>query len=199
MELRHVSVGPMDNNAYLLVDAGVGLLIDAAADPVALLAMIGDTPLSTIVTTHRHHDHLAALADIAHHTGARLVAGAPDAAAIESAAGVTIDDRVWDGDVLRVGAAELAVIGLVGHTPGSIALAHSPAQGPVRLFTGDALFPGGVGKTWAASDFDTLYSDVVGKLFAAFDDGTEVWPGHGRPTTLGAERPRLAEWRARGW
>ena len=199
MDLQHASVGPADNNAYLLVDSGEALLIDAAADPLTLLALIGDTPVTAIVTTHRHADHLGALAALAHHTGARLVAGAPDADAIEAAAGVVIDDRVWTSDRVRVGRVELEVIGLVGHTPGSIALAHSPADGPVRLFTGDSLFPGGVGKTRSPADFDSLYTDVTTRLFDRFDDGTEVWPGHGRPTTLGAERPHLAEWRARGW
>lgn len=199
MELRHAAVGTMDNNAYLLVSDGQGLLVDAAADPLALLALIGDTPVATIVTTHRHHDHVGALAALASHTGARLVAGAPDADAIASAAGVAIDDHVWDGDVLRVGSAELEVIGLVGHTPGSIALAYSPTDGPVQLFTGDSLFPGGVGKTWAASDFDTLLRDVTTKLFDRHADDTIVWPGHGKPTTLGAERPSLTQWRDRGW
>lgn len=98
-----------------------------------------------------------------------------------------------------MGGVGLEVIGLVGHTPGSIALVHAPASGPVQLFTGDSLFPGGVGRTWAASDFDTLLGDVTRLLFDRFDDDTVVWPGHGLPTTLGAERPQLAEWRARGW
>lgn len=199
MEITSLSVGTMDNNAYLLTDSGEGLLIDAAADPAALLGLVGDTRLTTIVTTHRHHDHLGALAHLARHTGATLVAGRPDAAAIEAAAGVRIDRRVWDGDVVQVGAAELEAIGLVGHTPGSIALAHAPAGGPVRLFTGDSLFPGGPGRTRDADAFTSLMGDLVAKVFGRFPDDTVVWPGHGEPTTLGAERPHLAEWWARGW
>ncbi|MDN5571660.1 MAG: MBL fold metallo-hydrolase [Propionibacteriaceae bacterium] len=199
MEISSLSVGSMDNNAYLLTDSGEGLLVDAAADPLALLSLIGDTPIGTIVTTHRHRDHIGALADLAQHTGAELVAGEPDADAIASATGMTIDRRVWDGDTVRVGTAELDVIGLVGHTPGSIALAYSPAGGPAELFTGDSLFPGGVGRTNSPDDFTSLYSDVVGKLFDRFPDNAVVHPGHGDATTLGAERPHLPEWRARGW
>ena len=60
-------------------------------------------------------------------------------------------------------------------------------------------FPGGVGKTWSADDFATLIDDVETKLFDRFDDDTWVYPGHGNDTTLGAERPHLTEWRARGW
>ena len=199
MEITSAVVGTMGNNAYLLVDAGEGLLIDAADDAIALLALIGDTPVRTIVTTHRHPDHIAALAAVASHTGARLVAGEPDADAIAEAAGVTIDDRVWDGDTVRVGGVELEVIGLVGHTPGSIALAYTPAEGPAHLFTGDSLFPGGVGKTHRPDDFMSLLDDVTSKLFDRFADDTVVSPGHGDPTTLGHERPHVAEWRERGW
>lgn len=199
MEITSAVVGPMGNNAYLLTDAGEGLLIDAADEAATLLALVGDTPVTRIVTTHRHRDHVAALAAVASHTGARLVAGEPDADAIAQAAGVTIDDRVWDGDTVRVGNVELEVVGLVGHTPGSIALVYRPADGPAHVFSGDALFPGGVGKTNSPEDFDSLYGDVTAKLFDRLGDDTVVSPGHGDPTTLGHERPHLAEWRERGW
>ena len=199
MEIQSLSVGPMDNNAYLLTQGEEGLLIDAASDILALLSMVGDTPLEAIITTHRHHDHVGALADLAQHSGARLVAGRPDADAIEAATGVTIDDRVWDGDRVHVGAVELEVIGLIGHTPGSICLAYAPAGGPAHLFTGDSLFPGGVGATSGPADFTSLIDDVETKLFDRFADNTVVHPGHGLPTTLGTERLHLAEWRARGW
>ncbi|RXW32396.1 MBL fold metallo-hydrolase [Propioniciclava flava] len=200
MDIVSVLVGPMANNSYLLTDAGEGLLIDAAAEPDTLTALVDGTPVRTLVTTHRHHDHIEALAAMAATTGARLVAGAPDADAIEAATGVTIDERVWDGDTLRVGEASMEVIGLVGHTPGSIALAYIPDDdGPVQLFTGDSLFPGGPGKTTSPADFTSLMDDLEAKVFARFDDDTVVWPGHGAPTTLGAERGHLDEWRARGW
>ena len=199
MEITSTVVGPMANNAYLLTDSGEGLLVDAADDALALLALIGDTPIGTLVTTHRHRDHVQALAAIASHTGARLVAGAPDAAAIESATGVTIDDRVWDGDRVHVGNVGLEVIGLVGHTPGSIALAWTPEHGAAHLFVGDSLFPGGPGKTTTPEDFRSLMTDLEAKIFGRFGDDTVVHPGHGDPTTLGRERASIPQWWARGW
>jgi glyoxylase-like metal-dependent hydrolase (beta-lactamase superfamily II) len=199
VELSKLSVGPMDNNAYLLENGGDAILIDAANDEDRLLALIDNRSLSTIATTHRHGDHIQALADIADATGARLVAGQPDVESIERDAGVSPVVGVWDGDTIALGDTTLEVIGLVGHTPGSITLAYAPTGGPVHLFTGDSLFPGGPGKTWRAADFGSLMDDLEAKIFARFDDDTVVHPGHGDDTTLGAERPRLSEWRARGW
>ena len=97
----------------------------------------------------------SALAQVVAATGAPAYAGTPDAGAITLATGVTCRE-VWTGDTIEVGPVRLEVIGLVGHTPGSITLALTPADGPVRLFTGDSLFPGGLGKTWKPADFDTL-------------------------------------------
>jgi glyoxylase-like metal-dependent hydrolase (beta-lactamase superfamily II) len=112
---------------------------------------------------------------------------------------VTVSGPLEDGDTVRVGDCTLSVIHLVGHTPGSVALLY---QGPDRphLFTGDSLFPGGVGNTFGNADnFRSLVDDVEHKLFARLPDDTWVYPGHGKDTTLGAERPHVAEWRQRGW
>ena len=198
MQVIKRSVGPMDNNAYLLTDGQVSLLIDAANDAAALLELVGDTRLQTIVTTHRHADHIQALVPRVSASGARLVAGAPDVAAIASATGLSLEG-LWDGDTVTVAGETLDVIGLAGHTPGSIALVLRPAEGPVQLFTGDSLFPGGVGRTTSPRDFASLYADVEAKLFGRFGDDAVVRPGHGADTTLGAERPHLAEWLQRGW
>lgn len=67
-------------------------------------------------------------------------------------------------------------------------------------FSGDIGFPGGVGNTLKDPEaFASLIHDVVTKIFGALPDETWVYPGHGNDTTLGAERPHLPEWRARGW
>jgi glyoxylase-like metal-dependent hydrolase (beta-lactamase superfamily II) len=67
------------------------------------------------------------------------------------------------------------------------------------VFTGDSLFPGGVGKTSSPENFTSLLNDVTERLFEPLPDATSVYPGHGHDTTLGAERPHLGEWRERGW
>jgi len=198
LTVTKVSVGPMDNNAYLLVTPSARLLVDAAAEPERLLALSG-TGLATVVTTHRHGDHWQGLSAVSEATGAELVCGRPDVDAIATGAWVEDLVGVWDGDAVRVGEQSLEVVGLVGHTPGSIALAWTAPDGVVHLFTGDSLFPGGPGKTSGPADFASLLDDLEEKVFGRFDDQTVVHPGHGDDTTLGAERPHLAEWRARGW
>lgn len=194
-----ISVGPMDNNAYLIRGRTGSVLIDAANDPDRLLQLIGDQPPEVIVTTHRHQDHWQGLAAVAEATGAQLVCGRPDADAIATGAWVDNVTGVWDGDVVALGEETLEVIGLVGHTPGSITLVYRGAGGVDHLFTGDSLFPGGPGKTRSTEAFTSLMDDLETKIFANFGDAAEVHPGHGDDTTLGAERPQLGAWRERGW
>jgi glyoxylase-like metal-dependent hydrolase (beta-lactamase superfamily II) len=200
LTVTKLAVGPLDNNAYLLrcSRTGEALLIDAAAEAGRLLEMIGDTPVIRIVTTHRHPDHWQALAEVRAATGAVVVAHPEDADEIP----VTIAERVGHGDIVRVGDAEFAVIHLRGHTPGSIALRYDAGgqlAGEPHLFTGDSLFPGGPGRTTSPADFTSLMDDLEERVFAPLPDPTWVYPGHGNDTTLGAERPQIPQWRARGW
>jgi glyoxylase-like metal-dependent hydrolase (beta-lactamase superfamily II) len=200
LTVTKIAVGPMDNNAYLLRCASTGqaLLIDAANEASRLIEMIGDTPVGTIVTTHRHADHWQALPEVEKHTGAELVAHPADADFLP----VPVTRRVEHGEVLTFGDAAVSVIHLRGHTPGSIAICYdagSRLSGGPHVFTGDSLFPGGVGRTDAPTDFASLLTDVIGRLFDPLPDATWVYPGHGNDTTLGAERPHLGEWRERGW
>jgi glyoxylase-like metal-dependent hydrolase (beta-lactamase superfamily II) len=199
LTISKLAVSDMANNAYLLRDSATGeaLLIDAAAEPAALLALIGDAPLRVVVTTHGHWDHHRALTDVVAATGATTVAHPADAPDLP----VSIDRKVEQGDTVTFGEQSLEVVHLRGHTPGSIALVwRGPGDAGVHVFTGDSLFPGGVGNTQKdAARFASLIDDVEERLFGALPDETWVYPGHGKDTTLGVERPHLAEWRARGW
>jgi glyoxylase-like metal-dependent hydrolase (beta-lactamase superfamily II) len=196
LSVTKLAVGPMDNNAYLLrsLRTGEALLIDAAAEPDRLIELIGDTPVVRIVTTHKHADHWQALAEVQAATGAAVAAHPIDADEIP----VTVTEPVEHGDTVRAGDVELTVIHLRGHTPGSIALRYDAAAEP-HLFTGDSLFPGGPGRTTSPADFTSLMNDLEQRVFGQLPDPAWVYPGHGNDTTLGAERPHVAEWRARGW
>ena len=185
----------MSNNAYLLRCRHTGEQV--------LLALIGDAGLTTVVTTHQHWDHHRALAEVVGATGARVVAGAPDADAIAEQTGVAVDRRVLQGDTVPVGECTLEVIALAGHTPGSIALLYDDTGSPgghPHLFSGDSLFPGGVGNTFGDdAAFLQLIDDVEAKVFQRLPDDTWFYPGHGGDSILGAERPQLGDWRSRGW
>jgi len=205
--VRKASVSAMNNNCYLLTCRATGeqLLVDAADDAPRLLALVeegaadGGTGLCLVVTTHQHWDHHRALAEVVSATGATVVAGEPDADAITEQTGVAVDHRVGEGDRVQVGTCSLGVIPIAGHTPGSIALVYD--DGAVHhLFTGDSLFPGGVGNTQGDPErFHQLLGDVSTRIFDALPDETWFYPGHGSDSTLGVERPHLDEWRERGW
>ena len=195
--ISKLAVGPMDNNTYLVrcTATGAQLLIDAAAEVDRILDLIGPDGVVGVVTTHRHKDHWGALADVVAATGAPVFAHDADADAID----VPITHRVNEGDEIVVGNVALGTIHLEGHTPGSLVLTYDDPTGHNHVFTGDCLFPGGVGRTWSPEDFDALYEGVTSKIFDRFDDETWIYPGHGNDTILGNERPQLDEWRARGW
>src|SRR5215213_398783 len=198
LTISKLAVSDMANNAYLLRDtaSGEALLIDAAAEPEALRSLIGDADLRTVVTTHGHWDHHRALPDVVRATGAVTVAHAADAADLP----VPVQRTVGHGDTVTVGAQTLEVIHLRGHTPGSIALVwRGLGDAGVHVFTGDSLFPGGPGRTTNPTDFTSLMDDLEERLFGRLSDDTWFYPGHGNDSTLGAERPHLGEWRARGW
>ncbi|NUT94896.1 MAG: MBL fold metallo-hydrolase [Saccharothrix sp.] len=201
LTITKLSVGPMDNNAYLLVcrSTNEALLIDAAADPTRISDVIGHTlerpRLKTVVTTHRHQDHWGALGAVAGANGSNTVAHFLDAPVLP----IPPDQLVSHGDTVMVGRVPLTVIHLRGHTPGSIALLYQSPSDGAHLFTGDSLFPGGVGRTTSPEDFTSLFTDVKERIFDALPDETWFYPGHGDDSTLGRERPHLDEWRARGW
>ncbi|MDE8587242.1 MBL fold metallo-hydrolase [Arthrobacter sp. NQ4] len=206
LTIRSISVSAMDNNVYLLTakESGAQLLIDAADDLPAIQRLLADgaadtsaTPrLALVATTHQHWDHVRALKGLVEATGARTAAGADDADALP----VPVDVRLRHGDVGNFDGFDVTAVHLRGHTPGSIAFVYQDPDGPAHIFSGDSLFPGGVGNTQKdPGRFTQLLSDVTERLFNAYPDSAVVHPGHGKPTTLGAERPHLEEWRARGW
>jgi len=204
--IRSIAVSEMSNNVYLLTakSSGAQVLIDAADDAPAILSLLEDARHDTdaparvalIVTTHSHWDHVRALAELKESTQAPSAAGEDDIADIA----VPTDVPLLHGDVKSFDDLELEVIHLRGHTPGSVALLYRDPHGPAHLFTGDSLFPGGVGNTGGdAERFASLHNDVATRIFDYLPDDTLMHPGHGEGTTLGAERPSLPEWLQRGW
>jgi glyoxylase-like metal-dependent hydrolase (beta-lactamase superfamily II) len=192
LTVTKLSVGPYDNNAYLLVDeeAGEVLLVDAANEAERLLDVLEGLAVVGVVTTHRHPDHSQALSAVLRATGTWSGAHAGDADDLP----VKPDRLLEHGDVLQVGTWPVTVLHTPGHTDGSISFGLPHGQ----VLTGDALFPGGVGKTTSPAAFGQAIESVERHLFTLPDD-TRVSPGHGDDTSVGAEAPQLEAWRARGW
>ena len=93
LTISKLEVGDFGNNAYLLRcnETGDGLLIDAAAEPDRLRELIGDLPISKIVTTHRHKDHWMGLTELARSTGATVVAHTLDAPELPVPVGLEVE------------------------------------------------------------------------------------------------------------
>ena len=199
LTITKLAVGPMSNNAYLLrcPSTGEGLLIDAAneADRLAELVRLGGPPVAAVLTTHQHEDHWLALAAVVADAQAAVYAGEEDSDALP----VAVDERLSHGDTITVGDVTLDIIGLRGHTPGSIAVLYRDPAGTAHLFTGDSLFPGGVGKTLTPENFNSLLDDVSSHIFDVLPGDTWFYPGHGDDGIVGEQSPHLEEWRARGW
>jgi glyoxylase-like metal-dependent hydrolase (beta-lactamase superfamily II) len=200
LRITKVCTPPFTNNCYVLRCAATGqtVLVDAAGDAPRLLELAQGEggQLVAVVQTHGHWDHVQALVEVKAATGAPVLCHEGDAGDLP----VQPDRLVTDGDTVEVGQAVLEVVHLLGHTPGSIALIYRGDPERPHVFTGDSLFPGGVGNTEKdPARFASLLDDVERKLFGPLPDEAWVYPGHGADTTLGAERPALPEWRARGW
>jgi glyoxylase-like metal-dependent hydrolase (beta-lactamase superfamily II) len=191
-EITKISVGRMDNNVYFIAVGDEVAVVDAGSNEAdAVLAEVGDRKLATILQTHNHGDHVVTLKDVVAKTGAPVLAHPADRVPVKA-------EAIDDGQVVQLGPLAFKVLHTPGHTPGGVCFLLTEA-GESHLFAGDTLFPGGPGNTSGNADaFKQIMRSLDEKLFV-LDDATHVYPGHGSDTTIGAERPNLDEWRARGW
>ncbi len=194
VEVHKVVVGPFDNNVFVVRcrRTGVAVLIDAANEHEQLLALCRRLGVKRVLETHGHWDHIQAVPAM-REAGYEVAVTAADAPRLKD---VGYDVFIDDAEIIEVGDLRLLAIHNPGHTEGSISF--QVVDTPL-LFTGDTLFPGGPGNTkLEGGDFATIISSIDNKLFT-FPAETIVLPGHGLDTTIGAERPQLSQWVARGW
>jgi hydroxyacylglutathione hydrolase len=206
--IKRLVVGALSANCWIVgtSDTGKGMVIDPGGNAEGILKAIDDMGLDIqiIVLTHGHSDHIAALFDIRHSTGAVVAIHSEDAdflegrGAFSSMFGISYktpeppDRRLHEGDIIEIGKVRFSVVHTPGHTPGSICLLTDK-----KLFTGDTLFYRGIGTTLMPdSSRPQLISSIQSRLMSLPDD-TVIYPGHGRETTIGAERrnnPFIKNW-----
>jgi glyoxylase-like metal-dependent hydrolase (beta-lactamase superfamily II) len=189
--IDRIVTAPLENNVYLITCTATraSLIVDAAGDPDAVIALAEGTDVKGVATTHGHWDHHGAIPDVTDTLDVPFMLHSADV----DLAGKKPEFLLVEGP-LSVGDSEVQILHTPGHTQGSVCIL---LQGVV--ITGDTLFPGGPGATrFDHSSFDTIIESITSKLFTLPDD-TVVLPGHGDSTTIGTERPQLSEWIERGW
>ena len=192
-EVHRLVVGPVENNVYVVRcrRTGISVLLDAANEHERLLRVATRLGVVAVLETHGHWDHIGAVEQV-RDAGIDVWVRAEDAGLLPS-----YDHLLDDDAVHQVGDLRLRTLYTPGHTPGSISFA---LENTPLLFTGDTLFPGGPGNTtFDGGDFATIITSIEERIFRVFESETVIWPGHGAPSTIGAERPHLDEWVERGW
>jgi hydroxyacylglutathione hydrolase len=193
--IKSFVVGPLETNCYVVSDPSTreACIIDPGADPDAIKDYIrkNGLDLKFIINTHGHGDHIAAngqfkvpiyihrldgdfLTDTRLNLSGMFMFGltSPKASRL-----------LEDGETLALGNLALEIIHTPGHSPGSISVKVGGA-----VFTGDALFAGGIGRTdFAYGDTDLLMRSITEKLFA-LSDNARIYPGHGPQSTIGEEK-----------
>lgn len=199
MKISAVTVGPFEENCYLVLDdrTGAAALVDPGDDPARIVAMAeraGATP-SVVWLTHAHLDHIGAVEGVRRRwPGIPVVLHPADrelyayAAMAAQQYGVPFeqpdpaDGSYADGDVVRLGSLSFSVWHVPGHAPGHVALVGHGA-----VLGGDCLFAGSVGRTdLPLCDPGALVQSLERLL--TLDDATVVFAGHGPQTTIGRER-----------
>ena len=192
-EIHKIVVGDYANNVFVLRcrQTGDSVLIDAANEHDKLLELCRTLNVRTVLETHGHSDHIAAVPAV-REAGYQVGVTAADAELLDG-----YDYLLEDESVIEVGRLRLHTICTPGHTPGSICFR---LEGAPILFSGDTLFPGGPGAThFDTGNFEQIIESIDRRLFAPLPAETFVLPGHGTDTTIGAEQPSLDNWVARGW
>lgn len=194
MEIKHVKVGPLRTNTYCLFSANEAVIIDPGGDPEKIISCIDNKEVVAIIATHGHFDHVLAVSFLKKKFSAPFYIHKADIEimrlSLEHFGGEFVyPDRLLDeGDTIIFGDSRLLVLHTPGHTPGSICL-YDPQR--TTIFTGDTLFRGYIGRTdFLGGDPNKIF-DSLKKIFSLMPDNAVVYPGHGKPTTIGTERKNL--------
>ena len=193
-----------EENCYLVHRDGRQdcLVIDPGLDPDKILEQLRHSQLNptAILNTHGHADHIAGNAAVKEaYPNCPLIIGHGDADKLtdpvknlSAGTGVSLtsppaDRTVREGDTLDLAGFQLAVLETPGHSIGHVVFVTQDLE-PVRIFGGDVLFAGSVGRTdFPDGSWEQLHTSIQEKLFKLPDEAI-VYTGHGPTTTIGQEK-----------
>ena len=202
LDIATFCLGDWQTNCYVVRSAGASRcwLIDAGFEPEPMLRHVAEAGLEPqrVVLTHAHVDHIAGLAAVRErwprlpillHEAEQAFPGDPrlnlSAAVLDPVVAPAPSGTVAHDEVLDLDGHRFQVRHTPGHSPGGITLVCA-AEGVA--FVGDALFEGSIGRTdFPTSDHARLMASIRDQLLT-LPNATRVLPGHGPPTTVGAER-----------
>ena len=189
IRLERLELGPFGTNAYIVGYPGTQetVLVDAPAEPKAIIDELGSAALKYILLTHNHIDHIGALAQLRAELMVPLAAHSADTSNLTPPPEILLND----GDVIQLGELKFTVLHTPGHTPGSLCFMVG-----AYLISGDTIFPGGPGRTGSPDDFRQIIKSITEKIFVLPDD-TQIYPGHGDPTVLKKEKDEFAVFASR--
>jgi hydroxyacylglutathione hydrolase len=199
MILETLTVGPFQENCYMIGDGASGAIVDPGDEAARIALAVEQTGLEIgqILVTHAHIDHVGAVAALAdeyacpvlmHAEAEPMLQQLPTQAmmmGLRFGKVPAVDRHIQDGEILEVGSLRLESLYTPGHAPGHLAF-YVESEGLV--LSGDALFAGSVGRTdLFGGDMEVLVRSINERLLTLPDE-TRVYPGHGPRTTIGDER-----------
>lgn len=195
LEIVQIVAGPIETNLFLVIEKASKrtLIVDAPPDSLAAVEREvearGLRP-ELIFITHGHWDHIGDADALRARYEIPLLAHEDDRHKLENPTyggiqGFSPDRTIADGEELALGEVVFKAIHTPGHSPGQVSL-YSAEEG--IMLGGDTLFPGGYGTIEIPDASAEVTVETIRRLLALPDE-TVVYPGHGVPTTIGAERP----------
>jgi glyoxylase-like metal-dependent hydrolase (beta-lactamase superfamily II) len=198
MQARCLTVGPLQENCWIVHRDGRALVVDPGEEADRLIAAIGDLELTVeaILLTHTHFDHIGAVAPLARHTRAPVYCPRLEVPVLRNVDAYTFpgfgpyesydpEETIGGGEHLTLAGLEIDVLFTPGHSPGHVSFSI-PEHGVV--LSGDVLFQGSIGRTDLPGGDDRTLLESISTLLATLPDETRVLPGHMGTTTLGRER-----------
>jgi hydroxyacylglutathione hydrolase len=196
MDIRSLTVGPLQENCWIVRRDDRALVIDPGDEAERIVAAVDDVNVEAILLTHTHFDHVGAVAPLARHTGAPVYCPELEVPVLQDINAYVFpgfgpfepydpEHTVRGGERLSLAGLDLDVVFTPGHSPGHVSYSIAAEQ---VLLDGDVLFQGSIGRTdLPGGDFRTLM-DSIATLLNTLPDETRVLSGHMGETTLGRER-----------